>query len=250
MINNNKQIVLDFYKYAIEKADTVYASEAIAEDYIQHNPFVKTGKSGLLEAMAFLKQLPKSNTPQNSFKRVVAQGNYVALHYQVTFSGKTQIVFELYRLENGLLAEHWDAIKVRSNSSKNGNSELEGPNRIENRERTGQNERLVKQFAQDVLVSGDLERIGNYMVSDLIQHHPEIDNGIESFSAYLRDIAITKVHRVIAEGNFVVTQSSAFKQETEFVFYQTFRVEGGKIAELWSVEQQLPESMAHDNGMI
>ena len=110
MKHNNKQIVLDFYKNAIGKADSTYASKALTDEYIQHNPSVKSGKAGFLEMIPFLKQLPKPDNPVKPVMRVISEDNFVVLHFQVEFAGQRKIVLDLYRLDNGLIAEHWDAI--------------------------------------------------------------------------------------------------------------------------------------------
>ena len=85
-----------------------------------------------------------------------------------------------------------------------------------------------------------------------MQHSPEIDNGIGGLQAYLAsgDLAVQKVHRLIAEGNFVVSQLEVMVQNTPYVLYEILRLAEGKIVEQWRVKQAIPETMAHDNGMI
>ena len=77
MKHNNKQIVLDFYKNAIGKADSAYASKVLTNDYIQHNPTVKSGKAGFLEMITFLKQLPKPDNPSKPFTSKRTNTSYV-----------------------------------------------------------------------------------------------------------------------------------------------------------------------------
>jgi len=250
MKHNNKQIVLDFYKNAIGKADSTYASQALRDDYIQHNPSVKSGKDGFLEMIAFLKQLPKPDNPQKPFTRVISEDNYVVLHFEVEFAGQKKTVLDLYRLDNGLIAEHWDAIKESAPSTINGNPEVEGSSMIENEELTGKNKSIVKNYVNKVLVTRNFEQMPSYLNSNLIQHNPEIDNGLVSLKSYYSDVIIEKVHRIIGEGNFVVTQSNGKKEGKDWVFYDIYCLDKGKINEHWSVGQLIPENMAHTNGMI
>ena len=250
MEQNNKQIVLDFYKNVIGKADAAYASEVLANEYIQHNPMVKTGKAGFLEMIAFLKQLPKPEKPSKPFMRTIAENNYVVVHYQVEFAGQRKTVLDLYRLDNGLIAEHWDAIKDSAASSLNGNPEVEGPNTIEDEDLKEQNKKTVANYTAVVLAGRKFENMSDYVVSDLIQHNPEIANGTDSLKGYYREIVIEKVHRIVGEGNFILTQSNGLKQRKPFVFYDVYRLKTGKIVEHWSVNQLIPQTMAHNNGMI
>lgn len=250
MKHNNKQIVLDFYKNAIGKADSTYASKALTDEYIQHNPSVKTGKAGFLEMITFLKQLPKPDNPKKPFMRIISEDNYVVLHFEVEFAGQKKTVLDLYRLDNGLIAEHWDAIKDSSPSTLNGNPEVEGPINIENKKLTDKNKSIVENYVEQVLVTRNFEQMSKYLNSNLIQHNPEIDNGLVNLKSSYSDILIKKVHRVIGEGNYVVTQSNGQKEGKEWVFYDVYRLENGKIIEHWSVGQLIPENMVHANGMI
>ncbi|MEO9513609.1 MAG: hypothetical protein ABJN84_03305 [Flavobacteriaceae bacterium] len=250
MKHNNKQIVLDFYKNAIGKADSTYASKALTNEYIQHNPLVKSGKAGFLEMIPFLKQLPKPDHGTKPFMRVIAEDNYVVLHFEVAFAGQNKTVIDLYRLDNGLIAEHWDAIKESSPSTVNGNPEVEGPVVIENKKLTDKNKSIVENYVNRVLITRNFEQMSNYLNSNLIQHNPEIANGLANLKSSYNDVLVEKVHRIIGEGNFVVTQSEGKKEGKDWVFYDVYRLNKGKITEHWSVGQLIPENMAHLNGMI
>lgn len=250
MKHNNKQIVLEFYKNAIGKADSAYASKVLTDKYIQHNPTVKSGKGGFLEMITFLKQLPKPDKPSKPFMRVISEDDFVALHFEVEFAGQKKTVLDLYRLDNGLIAEHWDAIKDSAPSTMNGNPEVEGPINIEDKKLTDKNKSVIEKYVNQVLISRNFEQMSNYLYSNLIQHNPEIANGLDNLKLYYSEVFIEKVHCVIGEGNFVVTQSNGRKEGKESVFYDVYRLEKDKIIEHWSVSQSIPEKMAHTNGMI
>lgn len=246
----NKQLVLNFYKKVIGEQDLEYVQKSITDNYIQHNPQVKTGKDGFLEAIQFLKKLPKPKNPSKPFMRIIADKEYVVIHVLVEFNGQKIIVLEVFRLENGLIAEHWDAIQEKSEASLHGNSEIEGPILIEDEDATDQNKRIIKDFISQVLINKQLDSLKNFATHNLIQHNPKIKNGIQGLLGYYKEIQINKVHRVIGQGNFVITQSKGIKNNEDFVFYDIYRVHNGYICEHWSVSQQIPKIMAHDNGMI
>ena len=55
---------------------------------------------------------------------------------------------------------------------------------------------------------------------------------------------------MIAEGNFVLTHWESMEGENAFANFDIFKLEDDKIAERWSVSQQVPATMAHNNGMF
>jgi len=248
--NSNKQIVIDFYKKAIGEKDLEYASGIVTEDYIQHNPHVKTGKKGFLEAIAFLKKIPQpKNTPAPTM-RIIVDKEFVAVHMAITLGGQKKIVLDLFRLENGLIAEHWDAIQVESDSTLNGNSEIEGPIAILDERNTTKNKQLVVDYTKYILIDKAFEKLASFVHQDVIQHNPKIKNGRNAIRDYLRKVTLLKVHKVIGQGNFVMTQSEAIKDGKDLVQYDIYRLDKGLIVEHWSVVQEIPKVMAHTNGMI
>jgi predicted SnoaL-like aldol condensation-catalyzing enzyme len=55
------------------------------------------------------------------FKHVVAEGDVVILHSRYEMAGAEWRFIDIYRVENGRLAEHWDAMmqmpEVRANTN-------------------------------------------------------------------------------------------------------------------------------------
>lgn len=61
----------------------------------------------------------------------------------------------------------------------------------------------------------------------------------------------TKIHKVLGEGNFVLTISQGQWNRTTNAFYDLFRIENNKIVEHWDVIQPVPtDGLANDNGMF
>lgn len=79
--------------------------------YIQHNPMVADGLSGLgaaLKAMA-----DKGVTMKyDQVHRVLGEGNFVLVMSEGSFGGAHSAFFDLFRVENGKIAEHWDTIET------------------------------------------------------------------------------------------------------------------------------------------
>jgi predicted SnoaL-like aldol condensation-catalyzing enzyme len=80
------------------------------DNYIQHNPQIADQLSGLgkaLEAMAAAGITMKYNT----IHKVLGEGNFVLVVSEGTFAGKPTSFYDLFRVENGKIAEHWDTIE-------------------------------------------------------------------------------------------------------------------------------------------
>lgn len=246
----NKQITLDFYAKVLGQGDTSLVHSIVSDNYIQHSPTVKTGKVGFLEFMDFLKQLPQAENQSKPFMRFICDDNFVAVHLDIEFMGQRKSVLDLYRLENGFLAEHWDASEDVTPLSVNGNSVVEGTIRIENLESTKENKSIVGQYCQQVLMAKPSEKWDNYLAVDLIQHNPQVKNGRTELIAYYEKLEILNVHRVIGEGNFVLTQSEGSFHNATFVIYDIYRLKHRMIVEHWSVKQVIPNALAYSNGMV
>ncbi|ADB40876.1 nuclear transport factor 2 family protein [Spirosoma linguale] len=81
------------------------------DHYIQHNPQIGDGLSGLgqaLEAMAAQGITMK----YDKIHRVLGEGNFVLVLSEGTFGGQHTSFFDLFRVENGKIAEHWDTIET------------------------------------------------------------------------------------------------------------------------------------------
>lgn len=215
--------MLAAFKHLIGERNTDVIDTYLHDHYKQHSPLVKDGKAGLLEALAYLKQQPLPAERTSPIVRTIADGDFVMLHMHVAFMGKSVAVVDLYRLEEGKLAEHWDAMEEQPASMTDGTSGIADP------ELTASNKALVAHFFQ----TGDAA----FLASDYMSHHSGV-SGLEHLPVH--------IHRIIGEGNFVMVQST----KAEWVYYDICRLENGQLAEHWRVMQAIPATLPHSNGMI
>ena len=82
-----------------------------------------------------------------------------------------------------------------------------------------------------------------YITEKYLDHDP--DGKLFKISDYN-----VKIHRLVAEGDFVMAQCEFINSINRYAHYDMFRIEGDKIAEHWCVEQEVPLTMAHTNGMF
>lgn len=81
------------------------------DNYIQHNPSIADGLSGLgkaLDAMAKSGITMKYDT----IHMTLGQGNLVLVVSEGSFGGKHTSYYDLFRVENGKIAEHWDVMET------------------------------------------------------------------------------------------------------------------------------------------
>ena len=119
---DNKAVVRSFVDEVLIKDEwddlSLYISSTT---FTQHNPDIPDGLEGLKAYRAQLAAEGKAVQYQSLFK-LIGQGNFVAT-YGKTIHGKDSLaVFDLYRLENGLIVEHWDNKEVILPASQWGNS--------------------------------------------------------------------------------------------------------------------------------
>jgi predicted SnoaL-like aldol condensation-catalyzing enzyme len=124
----------------------------------------------------------------------------------------------------------------------------DGPVEPTDLDKTEANKSLVRAFVEDILVNGRMEKLAGYFDGDnYVQHNPQIGDGLSGLGSALKAMAeqgITmkydRIHRVLGEGNFVLTISEGSFAGTHSSFYDLFRVEQGKIAEHWDTIEAIP----------
>lgn len=105
---SNKEIVLKFYDEVFNGWDVSNIDAYMKDDYIQHNPISETGKAGFLKfAKGFL-----AMKPHMDIIKIGEDKDMVYVFFKCTLAnGSVNKVCDIYRLEDGMLAEHWDVIE-------------------------------------------------------------------------------------------------------------------------------------------
>jgi predicted SnoaL-like aldol condensation-catalyzing enzyme len=117
----NRALVERLYRDFFNGRDLSVAEQIVAENYIQHNPSLPDGRAILLRAFAaYFQAAPELKV---SVKRMVAEGDLVVVHshWQDRPTDRGNAVVDIYRLENGLIAEHWDVVQPVPETAANAN---------------------------------------------------------------------------------------------------------------------------------
>jgi predicted SnoaL-like aldol condensation-catalyzing enzyme len=116
---DNKDLVLTAFDTLFNQRDYAAAETFWSPNYIQHSAHIEPGRDGLFN---LVKAAPPDFRYENAL--IIAEDDYVLLHGRFSNHGQPRpwIVVDIVRLENGLLAEHWDVIQdeVGRTSSQSG----------------------------------------------------------------------------------------------------------------------------------
>jgi len=238
----NKQKVLSFYKQIVGRRKTELIPEFIIEDYKQHNPTVKQGRGGVTEMINYLKKLPSSPEDAKSpIVRAIQEGDFVVTHLDVQFMGKRMAVIDLFKLKDGMLIEHWDAIQPLPDESGKTVTATNGTTSIDHHASAESSKLIIDQFYKSIM---DKQPADQFIDKAYVEHDASVTASGKGLAGYLANPERSvKNYRFIAEGDFVVVQSQLNKVDKAFIFYEIFRVANNKIAEHWSVEQAIPDGI-------
>ena len=246
----SKRDLLKKFLKGIETGSAMAAAVVDEDKYIQHNPETREGGDGIAALFA---RISKTN-PKVHFVRVFEDGDFAFAHNEYDFAD-VKIAFEVFRFEDGRAVEHWDNIQSVEGPNASGRSMIDGTAEIANLDKTEANRALVRHFADTVLTGGDLDRLGDFVAENLIQHAPDMVDGLTALRAVLDPAGgplrrYDTVHRLLAEGNFVLAMCEGARHGVHTSFYDLFRLAGGRIVEHWNtVEAIAPRSeWKNDNG--
>ena len=116
----NKTLVLNALETLFNKRNYAVAERYWSPEYIQHSAHIPPGREGLF---GLVKNVPGTLRYENQL--ILANGDFVMLHGRYSGLGPgipNWIVVDIVRIENGVLAEHWDVIQDEATrkSSKSG----------------------------------------------------------------------------------------------------------------------------------
>ena len=86
------------------------------DTYIQHNTAIADGVSGLNEALTALAE-QGIQMIYDETHMILAQGNFVLAVSEGTYGGEPTSYYDLWRIENGKIAEHWDVMETIADES-------------------------------------------------------------------------------------------------------------------------------------
>lgn len=252
----NKELVLKAHNMLFSDKNIKALELYFSPDFIEHSPLVADGIPGLKELVA--------SCPDMDYKasRILGDDNgLVALHGRfVSLDKKPLVGFDIYRVENGKIVEHWDGLVPEAPENISGRSQLDGPTQVDNTATCEANRQLVQKFFTETLIGGDYSGFKRYTDGEnFYQHSPDIGDGVAPVIEFLEQLkangsalVYNKIHRIIADGQFVLTHSEGSIAGVRHAYFELWRVENGKIIELWDAISTVPsdEDAVHNYGIF
>lgn len=264
---NNLDMVLNWWREVIEAHHTDLAEKYQAEDYIQHNPNVPTGRAAFVKFFNTLGPQINPIPEKLSQPPVVkgAKGDFVWLVFEREQKdpgdpSKTYHFnsFDILRIQNGKVQEHWDSAKKFPSSPVFVPSTAPAASTWTTFKLTGEeqhNVALATEELKDMLQYGHLELADKIMDSGYIQHNPNVPQGRDGFKQFMSSIPGRTPQEIkpewknapvltLADGPYVVMMwdrkdkdpSDPTKDYT-WDHFDVVRVENGLIKEHWDEAQ-------------
>jgi len=110
----NKKLVYDMYRIVLQAGIWERAGEFIRDDYVQHNPNAGQGLSGVQDYIRKTRpERPIQDKLELPLINLIAERDYVMTAFvrpEKDVAGQTYYStwFDLYRIQDGKIAEHWD----------------------------------------------------------------------------------------------------------------------------------------------
>ncbi len=263
----NKRLAFDLWRGVVNAGHVELADKLLAEDYIQHSPLLPTGRAAFKKIFSVVPrrdQIPALIEPP--LVALVAEGDLVVMTFVEKLpepggSGTyTTTHFNLFRAENGRLAEHWHSIQGPPGPDVL-RPEAGGPQRVTGVSGDAQltllqaatpelsrNKRLAFDLWRQAIDAGREEVADLTLTQNYIEHNPNHHSGREAFKSTIaarKDLPIEASIRaplvaVVAEGDMVVLVTMREHPHPHRVgetytstWFDMYRIEGNRLAEHW-----------------
>lgn len=256
----NLQFVLDWWRDVLQARHTELSSKYQAEDYIQHNINIKTGRQGFVDFFSKLgppvNPIPAKLTspPVVSF----GKGDYVLLVWEregkdpadpaKTYKYNT---YDLMRLQNGKVQEHWDWALKQPKIPFGGAPDGIDYNAVKFNftPEEQKNIAIANVEFKDILQYGHVELAEKVMAPTYIQHNPNVPTGRAAFVDFFSKIRKPepikaewkdKPALLIASGPYVFYMFKRMLDDPDNAankypafWFDMVRIENGMVAEHW-----------------
>ena len=249
-VDANKQLVRNMMANVFAARDASAVDRYFAEDYIQRNPMIPSGSAPIKTFLSKPVDPTAPKRPKNELHRMIGEGDLVATHSTLhNFGPKPLVAFDVFRIEDGRIAEHWDNLTpLRATPNPAGRSQVDGVVEITDLHRTAANKALVLELLTRMFIGGEKLNIAKFInPAKYLQHNPDAGDGLKGLQALMKANAARgvkmrydKIGIVVAEGNFVLTGASGAFGDQPTAFYDLWRLEEGLIVEHWDIIAPIP----------
>jgi predicted SnoaL-like aldol condensation-catalyzing enzyme len=264
----NKRLVFDMWRSIVNAGHVELAETMLAEGYRQHSPVLPTGRDAFRQIFSVV---PRQDIPElvsPSLVAIIAEGDLVVMALRegltdATGQPYTSTHFNLFRVADGQLTEHWHSVQAPPPSDLPPPGQG-GPWLVEGVTGAAQlplfeatdpalaaNKQLVLHAWREVIDGGWESAVPRLFAADYVEHDPRLPSGRPAVAARARalpdrplaDGIDASLVAVVAEGDLVTvvtgrTHPHPHRAGGTFTttHFAMFRIQQGRIAEHWSGE--------------
>lgn len=188
----NLKFVLDWCREVLAARHLDLAPRYQAENYIQHNVNVPTGRDAFVEVLRRLGPPVNPIPARLTYPPAVqfAKGDFVALVWEHEAQDPTDASrtykfysYDLLRLQNGKIQEHWDhSVKTRGTPTGGAPDGIDYDSvKFDLSPREQKNLEIATVEFKDILQYGHVELADKVMAPGYIQHNPNVPTGRAGF---------------------------------------------------------------------
>ncbi len=194
----NLDFVLKWWREVIFAGHVELAPKYQAETYIQHNPNINTGRAAFVEYFSKLRQPvnPIPATMPNMPVVMGAKGDFVWLIFETEDKDPRDPAntyhhnsFDIMRLENGKVQEHWDsAQRTPTSPAVQTGVSPKAPSAWNTGKLSAEEKKTLdtgNEELKDMLQYGHLELADKTMDPGYIQHNPNVPQGRDGFKQFM-----------------------------------------------------------------
>jgi len=257
----NLKLVQDWWRDVIQSGHVELAEKYQAEDYIQHNPGISTGRAAFVQIFGRRppREIPATMTPAPAI--TFAKGPYVVFVWEREAKDPSGAAykfnfFDVVRVENGKVQEHWDSVFKNPPNPNNPPPPPVipgiGPKPV--KPRNSADEQKVEDIAntefKDILQYGHVELAEKVMAPGYIQHNPNVPTGRDGFIGFFKGRPVEPIKKewknepelTITSGNLTLYMMKRFSTDPadptkiyKWNWFDMVRVDNGMIQEHWDM---------------
>jgi predicted SnoaL-like aldol condensation-catalyzing enzyme len=264
----NLKFVLDWWREVLEARHLDLAPKYQAENYIQHNINVPTGRDGFVKFFGARGQAPVNPIPAKLANPPVVQfakGDFVALVWEREAKDPTDPskmykynTYDLLRLQDGKVQEHWDyALKAKGTPTGGAPDGIDYDKvKLNLSAQEQKNLEIATVEFKDILQYGHTELAEKVMAPTYIQHNPNVPTGraafVEFFSKIRKPEPIkpewkNKPTLILVSGSYVFLIVKRAEKDPDdpnktypAYWFDLVRVDNGMIQEHWDAATKNP----------
>ena len=252
-----RDLVITADRELFTEHDVSTLNRNFSPDYVEHSPLVANGLQGLSDLVEGAPGM------RHDVARVLVDeaNGLVALHgsYPGLDAEGLRLGFDIYRVADGKIVEHWDGLVTRAPPNESGHTQLDGTAHVDASADTEASRELVIEVWNSFLKAQDYRAMTDFTRPDgtFTQHSGDISDGVTPMVEFLEKLkqkratlTYDRLHRTVAEGDFVLTHSEGSIGGERHSFCELWRIEHGFVVELWDAIGPVPpdEELAHRHG--